>query len=190
MKKAWYHKESWYNFGCLLTRFMRRNMEEEEELDYKSVVDVHPIDVTTGRSTGAHGPILTMFEHQTWTNEITSRIYGLQILQLWVGGQTWTNEITSKIYGLQMLQLRVGGRPATNEETYVVELDYPLGHYARILLRIAMEFVEPIDDDVPTDEERQSRDSDIELEDNEQPDVGDTDKDADDDDPNDDMAEA
>lgn len=76
MKKAWYHEGCWYSFGGFLTRYLRRHKVEEEELDYKPVVDVHPIDVTTARSTTiAYGPILTMSEHQAQTNEITARMY-------------------------------------------------------------------------------------------------------------------
>lgn len=39
------------------------------------------------------------------------------------------------------------------KEIYVVELDYPFGHHAQTLQRIGPDFVEPVDDDVPTNEE-------------------------------------
>lgn len=54
-----------------------------------------------------------------------------------------------------MLQMRVSGKPITNIEIHKVELDYLLSHHARTLLWIGPEFVYPIDDDVPTNEERQ-----------------------------------
>lgn len=56
---------------------------DEEELDYKPDIVTQPIDITIGRSiTGAQGPILTMDEYQAWTDEISARMFGLQILQL------------------------------------------------------------------------------------------------------------
>lgn len=91
----------------------------------------------------------------------------------------------------------VRGRLATNEEIHAIELDYPLGYHARILLRIGPAFVEPFDYDVPTDKEQQLRDLDIELEDDNNPDVGDANDDVEEvidvdgtDDVNDDMVEA
>lgn len=54
-----------------------------------------------------------------------------------------------------MLLLRAGvGGLATNEEIHVVELDFPLGHHARTLLRIGPEFIEPVNDDMITNKER------------------------------------
>lgn len=35
-----------------------------------------------------------------------------------------------------------------------MELDYPLGHHAKTILRIGDKFNELVDDDIPTDEER------------------------------------
>lgn len=52
-----------------------------------------------------------------------------------------------------------------------MNLDYPLGYHTRTLLRIGPEFVEPINDDVPTDKERQLRDFDIESKDEDHPDI-------------------
>lgn len=50
------------------------------------MVDSHPIDVTTTRSTaGAQGSIHTIAEHQAQTDEITIKIYGLQMLHLRLG---------------------------------------------------------------------------------------------------------
>lgn len=59
--------------------------------------------------------------------------------------------------------MRVGGRPTINEKICPVELDYPLSHNAQTLLWIGLKFVEPIEDNVPTNEEQQLRDLDIEL---------------------------
>lgn len=70
------------------------------------------------------------------------------------------------------------GRFPTHEELYNMELDYPISHQARILLRIVPEFFEPIDVDVPTDVDRWYQDSDIESDAEDQSD--DCDADADD----------
>lgn len=76
------------------------------------------------------------------------------------------------MYGFTMLQLKIGGLPATQEEVHVVELDYPLGRYTRTMLRIGPKFDKPLDDDVPTDEERLMGYSDDESKEGEQSDNG------------------
>lgn len=48
-----------------------------------------------------------------------------------------------------------------------MELDYPLGHHAQTMLRIGPNFDEPLDDDVPMDEERRLSYIDDELEEEE-----------------------
>lgn len=63
-----------------------------------------------------------------------------------------------------MLQLKVGGKPSTRKKIHVVEMDYPLGHHAQNLLQIGLDFVEIVDNDVPTYEEQWMRDSNIESE--------------------------
>lgn len=61
-----------------------------------------------------------------------------------------------------------------------MELDYPHGHHARTLQRIVPEFVEPVDDDAPTNAERQYQDSDVKSDIKEQFDDGDGDANTDD----------
>lgn len=81
MKKTRYHEGYRYDFGGLLTKFLRRHTVEEEELDCNSVMDAYPIDVTKARSTtGSHGPILTMSEHKAQADDITARMNGLPML--------------------------------------------------------------------------------------------------------------
>lgn len=64
MKKARYHEGCRYGFGGLLTKFLRKDRVEEEDLDYKVVVFMRSINVMRVRSLAmAHGSILTMFEH-------------------------------------------------------------------------------------------------------------------------------
>ncbi|KAF3629434.1 hypothetical protein FXO38_05422 [Capsicum annuum] len=145
-----------FGFRGLVTSFLQRHKVDEEELDYKPGVITCPVDITTARTaSGVNGPILTMVERKNRDDEILTRMYGLQMLQ-------WTT----------------GGRPATLEEHHVVELDYPLGHHARTLLQIGPNFVKPIDDDMPIDEERRYRDSDMESDEEDQSnDVADDDAD-------------
>lgn len=71
------------------------------------------------------------------------------------------------MYGLTMLQLKIEGRPTTQQEVRTVELDYPLRPHARTMLRIGLDFDEPLDDDVPTDEERRMSYSNDEFEEEE-----------------------
>lgn len=108
-----------------MTRFFRGLLE------YRPVIGTRPIDVTkTHRLDVAYGLMLTLPERHARDDEITAHMYRLQILQL-----------------------TVGGRPSTREEIRIVELDYPLGHNARTLLRIGPNFVKLVDDDMPTEEE-------------------------------------
>lgn len=60
--------------------------------------------------------------------------------------------------GLHILKMRVGGRLAMREKIHVVELDYLLHQHDQTLLWIGLDFVELIDDDVPTNKEQQLRD--------------------------------
>lgn len=53
----------------------------------------------------------------------------------------------------------------------MVDLDFPIGHHSRTLLWIGPYFVETIDDDITTDEERQLQDSNIESEEEEHPNI-------------------
>lgn len=65
MKKLHYHQECKYSFGSLLTRILRNYEVEEEELDYRSVVDTRSKEVSSTKELdGAHGPVLTMPDYQ------------------------------------------------------------------------------------------------------------------------------
>lgn len=87
IKKARYHQECRYRFGGLLTRFLWSHEIEEEALDYRPLVDTLPIDVTWTKGLDvARGPVLTLLERHVWDDDITTRTYGLQMLQLRVGG--------------------------------------------------------------------------------------------------------
>lgn len=70
-----------YGFSGLLTRFLRSNGVEEEELDYRPVVDTHAVDVSRMKGLdGAHRPVLTMPKYQARNDEILSHMYKLQML--------------------------------------------------------------------------------------------------------------
>lgn len=140
MRKESYNEGYIYGFSGLLTRFLKGHDVEEEAIYYRLVVDMRSINVTrTCKLDMAHRIVLTL-------PELHAR----------------NDEIAIHMYGLLMLQLIVGSRPVTREQIHGVKLDYSLDHYARTLLWIGPNFVEPVDDDIPTDEERQIRNLDIE----------------------------
>ncbi|PHU17270.1 hypothetical protein BC332_12965 [Capsicum chinense] len=147
-----------FGFGGFVTRFLRRDQVDEEELDYELEIITRPVDITTSRSTsGASGPISIMLERQTRTDEVLGRLYGLM-----------------------MMISKTGGIPTTPKTLHVVELDYPLSHHSRTMLMIGLDFVKSVDDDVPTDEEHRYRDSDMKSDEEDQSDNNEADDDSDD----------
>lgn len=72
-----------------------------------------------------------------------------------------------------MLQLQIGAKTSIREQICKVKLNYPLGHYARELLRIDTNFVKPVKNDIPSDKDRHLQDSHIEFDDNGDPNLGD-----------------
>lgn len=92
---------------------------------------MHPIDVTRTKGLDvARRPILTLPKRHVRDDEVTTHIYGLQ-----------------------MLHQSVGTRPKMRKKIYVVELDYPLGYQVWTLLSIGLNFAELINDDMPTDKD-------------------------------------
>lgn len=79
-------------------------------MDYQPPIITKPIDVYCTKGSDAYGLTLTMPKGQTRTDENTTRIFGLQMLQLWIEGCH-----------------------ATAQEIRVVDLDYYFGHYARTM---------------------------------------------------------
>lgn len=72
---------------------MRMAYFRKEALNYRLAVDILPVDVSyTKGITVSYGPILTMPEHQAWNKEVTTHMYGLQLLQLWIGRCLSTQE--------------------------------------------------------------------------------------------------
>lgn len=69
-----------------------------------------------------------------------------------------------------MLRHRIGGRSSTPEKRAEVEAQYPLNDHARALLGLGPQFVEPIDDDIPSDPDANKSDTeDDEEEDDDEP---------------------
>lgn len=61
-----------------MTKFLRGHKIEEEALDYRSLVDMHPIDVTRTKGLDvARRPILTLPKRHVRDDEVTTHIYGL-----------------------------------------------------------------------------------------------------------------
>lgn len=57
----------------------------------------------------------------------------------------------------------MGSRETTTDKICRVELDYPLGHHARTLLQICPNFVEPVEKNIWTYEDRHLWDLEIEF---------------------------
>lgn len=98
-------------------------------MDYKLLIITKPLNVSGTKGRANYGATLTIPEYQTQTYEITAWMYGLQMLQLWIGEHL-----------------------ATQQKIRAMELDYLLGHHVKTMLRIGSDFIEPVDDDVSIDE--------------------------------------
>lgn len=67
----------------------------------------------------------------------------------------------ARMYGLEILRHQNGCLASTDVQLGDVERRYPLNAHAKALLGIGLEFHEPVDDDIPTDEDRQRTGSDV-----------------------------
>lgn len=59
--------------------------------------------------------------------------------------------IMGQMFGLEMLRHRTRGRPSTQQKIDEVEARYPLNAHVNAVLGIDPQFMEPIEDDIPTD---------------------------------------
>lgn len=75
-----------YGFGGLLTQFLWEHGVEEEDIDYKLAVNTRPLDLCCTKGSAPYGGTMTILERQDQNDEITSRMYRLQILQLQISG--------------------------------------------------------------------------------------------------------
>ncbi|KAK4727005.1 hypothetical protein R3W88_031922 [Solanum pinnatisectum] len=71
--------------------------------------------------------------------------------------------ITAKMYGLEMLHHQNSCHTSTDMQLGEVERCYPLNNHAKALLGIGPAFHEPIDNDIPTDEERAHTSSNVDF---------------------------
>ncbi|KAG5619932.1 hypothetical protein H5410_005150 [Solanum commersonii] len=132
MRKAKMHSGRRYAFGGLITSLCRTKGVPEESVDYIAPLFTTPLNVMkTKGPENAHGPTLTTTKHNKRDDLIMAHIYGLE-----------------------MLCHKNGCRVSTEEQLSDIEQRYPLNEHAKAVLGLGPEFLEPIWDDVPTDEDK------------------------------------
>ncbi|MCE2055497.1 hypothetical protein HAX54_042766 [Datura stramonium] len=57
----------------------------------------------------------------------------------------------ARMFGMQDAPATAGGRPIIEDELWQLDLDYPSGETPVALCRVGPIFVEPVDDNVPTE---------------------------------------
>ncbi|KAH0712429.1 hypothetical protein KY289_008388 [Solanum tuberosum] len=140
MRKARVHRGQRYAFGGLITNLCRRAGVPEETVDYMAPLFTTPLDITkTKGPENMHGPTLTTAERNRRDEMIMARMFGLE-----------------------MLRHRNGCRASTQEQLDEVATKYPLNEQAEALLGLGRAFIEPVWDDVPTDEDKRRTMSDSE----------------------------
>ncbi|KAH0761031.1 hypothetical protein KY290_017104 [Solanum tuberosum] len=140
MRKARVHRGRRYTFGGLITNFCRRAGVPKESVDYMAPLFTTPLDITkTKGPENMHGPTLTTAERNR-RDEM----------------------IMACMFGLEMLRHRNGCRASTQEQLDEVATKYPLNEQAEALLGLGRAFIEPVWDDVPTDEDKRRTMSDSE----------------------------
>jgi len=140
MRKARVHRGRRYAFGGLITNLCRRAGVPEESVDYMAPLFTTPLDITkTKGPENMHGPTLTTAERNRRDEMIMARMFGLE-----------------------MLRHRNGCRASTQEQLDEVATKYPLNEQAEALLGLGRAFIEPVWDDVPTDEDKRRTVSDSE----------------------------
>ncbi|KAG5631731.1 hypothetical protein H5410_003448 [Solanum commersonii] len=132
MRKAWIHKGHKYAFGGLITKMCRPAGDPEENVDYMSPLFPTPVISLEPRgSTLSLGQLSPLLERHR-RNEL----------------------IMARMYGLEMLCHQNGCLASTDMQLGEVESCYPLNDHDMALLGIGPEFREPVDNDIPIDEER------------------------------------
>uniref|UniRef100_M1DVM1 Uncharacterized protein n=1 Tax=Solanum tuberosum TaxID=4113 RepID=M1DVM1_SOLTU len=103
----------------------------EENVDYRAPLFPTPMDITRTKGPDTEfGPTLTTAKRHR-RDELTM----------------------ARMYRLEMLRHQNGFLAFTDMQLGDVERRYPLNAHTKALLGIGPEFCEPIDDDIPTDEE-------------------------------------
>ncbi|KAH0758158.1 hypothetical protein KY290_021651 [Solanum tuberosum] len=132
MRKARVHRGRRYVFGGLITNLCRRAGLPNESVDYMAPLFTTPLDVTkTKGPENMHGPTLTTVERNMRDDLITARMFGLEILCH-----------------------KNGCHASTEEQLDEIAFRYPLNEHAEALLGLGPAFMEPIWDDVRTDEDK------------------------------------
>lgn len=139
MRKARVHKGRRFAFGGLITKLCRVAGVPEENVDYMAPLFPAPVDITRTKGLDTEfSPTLTTAERNRRDELIMARMYGLE-----------------------MLRHQNGCLASTDVQLGDVERRYPLNAHAKALLGIGLEFHEPVDDDIPTDEDRLRTGSDV-----------------------------
>ncbi|KAG5619740.1 hypothetical protein H5410_004958 [Solanum commersonii] len=76
--------------------------------------------------------------------------------------------ITTRMFRLEMLRHRNGYQASSQEQLDEIAMKYPLNEYAEVLLGLELAFLEPVFDDVPTDEDKRRTMSDSEFDSDEE----------------------
>uniref|UniRef100_M1DBX8 Uncharacterized protein n=1 Tax=Solanum tuberosum TaxID=4113 RepID=M1DBX8_SOLTU len=139
MCKARVHKGNMYAFGGLITKMCRAAGVPEEHLDYMAPLYPASVDITRTKGHDTEfGPTLTTVERHR-RNEL----------------------IMVSMYGLEMLRHQNCCHASTDMQLGEVAMCYPLNDHAKALLGICPAFCEPVDNDIPTDEEHARTSSDV-----------------------------
>uniref|UniRef100_M1DQI2 Putative plant transposon protein domain-containing protein n=1 Tax=Solanum tuberosum TaxID=4113 RepID=M1DQI2_SOLTU len=141
MRKAWIHEGHMYDFGGLITRMSRVAGVLEENLDYMAPLFPASVDIYRTRGPDIEfGPNLTTVERHRRDELIMARMYDLE-----------------------MLRHQNGYLASTDMQLGDVERRYTMNDHAKALLGITPAFREPVDNDIPTDEEHLRTSSDVEF---------------------------
>ncbi|KAG5580099.1 hypothetical protein H5410_050726 [Solanum commersonii] len=142
MRKGRVHKGHMYAFGGLITRMFHVVRVLEENMDYMAPLFPAPMDITRTKGPNTEfGPILTTVERHRRDELIMARIYGLE-----------------------MLRHQNGCLASTDIQLGYIERPYPLNAHTKALLVICPEFREPVDGDIPTNEDCLHTSSNVESE--------------------------
>ncbi|KAH0669439.1 hypothetical protein KY285_025463 [Solanum tuberosum] len=157
MRKARVHKGHKYAFGGLITKLCRAADVPEENIDYMAPLYPAPVDITRTKGLDTEfGLTLTTAERHRRDELIMARMYGLE-----------------------MLRHQNDCHDSTDMQLDEVERRYPLNDHARALLGIGPEFWEPIENDIPTDEENMHTVSNVDSDSEEEIDPAQTDDEVD-----------
>lgn len=124
----------------MLTAILRKEQIEEKPADHKLPYNPKKVDLTKIKDPEtSQGINLTTAERYPRDESFFHHLYGRTRF-------TMMNE----------------GRVPTDAELRRLDYDYPLNKHARAMCRVGVNFEEPLDDDVPIDDDHRLLDSDME----------------------------